>query len=69
MVAEGVENEAQAKLLVAMGCNQLQGYFYGKPMPADLLLGWAMDHRQRPDAASTFRDSLYLEEIKSTHAV
>jgi diguanylate cyclase len=64
VVAEGVENEAQSELLIAMGCNQLQGYFYGKPMPADHLLAWAMDHRKRRDAVSTsFRPSLFVEEI------
>ena len=63
VVAEGVENEAQAELLVAMGCNQLQGYFYGKPMPADHLLSWALDHRRRRAEVSTsFRPSLFVEE-------
>lgn len=34
VVAEGVETEAQAELLRADGCDVMQGYFYGKPMPA-----------------------------------
>jgi len=34
VVAEGVETEAQANLLKADGCDVMQGYFYGKPMPA-----------------------------------
>ena len=29
--AEGVETLEQAKRLIAMGCRQLQGYFYGRP--------------------------------------
>ena len=29
--AEGVETEAQAEILVAAGCNQLQGFFFGMP--------------------------------------
>ncbi|MBR6421022.1 MAG: EAL domain-containing protein [Oscillospiraceae bacterium] len=33
-IAEGVENEAQAELLRAFGCGQVQGFHYGKPMPA-----------------------------------
>jgi len=34
LVAEGVETEGQAQALRAMGCDELQGYLYGKPMPA-----------------------------------
>lgn len=30
-IAEGVENIQQQKLLIDMGCNELQGYFYSKP--------------------------------------
>lgn len=34
-LAEGVENAAQATLLAEMGCNQAQGYWFGRPLPAD----------------------------------
>jgi len=32
LVAEGVETPAQAQWLAAHGCDQLQGYLYGRPM-------------------------------------
>ena len=35
VVAEGVETREQAELLTAKGCNYLQGYFCGRPMPPD----------------------------------
>ncbi|HEX3771361.1 MAG TPA: EAL domain-containing response regulator [Polyangiaceae bacterium] len=31
VVAEGVENEVERDALVALGCNLLQGYFFGRP--------------------------------------
>ena len=34
-VAEGVETEAQAKALMETGCMYAQGYYYGRPMPAE----------------------------------
>ncbi|MEI6209462.1 MAG: EAL domain-containing protein [Desulfuromonadales bacterium] len=32
VVAEGVENEEQAKFLTERGCNELQGYLFSKPL-------------------------------------
>jgi diguanylate cyclase len=35
IVAEGVETEAQAALLQSLGCHELQGYLYSKPVAPD----------------------------------
>jgi PAS domain S-box-containing protein/diguanylate cyclase (GGDEF)-like protein len=34
VVAEGVENEEQASYLLGQGCDEVQGYLYGRPVPA-----------------------------------
>jgi diguanylate cyclase (GGDEF)-like protein/PAS domain S-box-containing protein len=36
-IAEGVENEGQFAALEAMGCEQVQGFLFGKPIPADAI--------------------------------
>jgi PAS domain S-box-containing protein len=36
-VAEGIEDIAQAAMLVRMGCDRGQGWLYGKPVPAEKL--------------------------------
>ncbi|MBV8043875.1 bifunctional diguanylate cyclase/phosphodiesterase [Pluralibacter sp.] len=38
VIAEGVENEKQMKLLRLAGCDQLQGFFFSEPMPVASLL-------------------------------
>ncbi|MEO7073616.1 MAG: EAL domain-containing protein [Rhodanobacter sp.] len=35
VVAEGVEEEAQLSLLVALGCDHIQGYLIGRPVPPE----------------------------------
>ncbi len=35
VVAEGVENETQYKLLKQVGCDCVQGYFFSKPLPSE----------------------------------
>lgn len=34
VIAEGVETSAQADILIASGCEECQGYYFGKPQPA-----------------------------------
>ncbi len=38
VLAEGVETSAQKDFLIHHHCDQLQGFFYGRPVPADELL-------------------------------
>jgi diguanylate cyclase (GGDEF)-like protein/PAS domain S-box-containing protein len=36
VIAEGIEESAHAELLLAMGCAEGQGYYYGPPEPAEV---------------------------------
>ncbi|MEG0822751.1 MAG: EAL domain-containing protein [Burkholderiaceae bacterium] len=40
VVAEGVENEAQAQALRAFGCEEGQGFHFARPMPPGELIVW-----------------------------
>lgn len=40
VIAEGIEEEAQAETLLRMGCHEGQGYLYAKPMGAPQLVQW-----------------------------
>lgn len=38
VVAEGVDSEGQSRLLHLWKCDEIQGYLFSKPLPADILL-------------------------------
>ena len=61
VVAEGVETEGQAQVLRAMGCDELQGFLYAKPMSAKALGLWAMNDVGPRTLA--FRKSLFRETL------
>ncbi|WP_432510505.1 putative bifunctional diguanylate cyclase/phosphodiesterase [Kineococcus sp. SYSU DK001] len=41
VVAEGVETVAAADRLCALGCDELQGFFFARPLPAAQAVAWA----------------------------
>ena len=40
VIAEGVESKEQLALLYALGCNEIQGYFFSQPRTADDFTKW-----------------------------
>jgi diguanylate cyclase (GGDEF)-like protein/PAS domain S-box-containing protein len=49
VVAEGVETMPTAQALTALGCDELQGYGFGRPMPEPQFLEWAQQTPCGPD--------------------
>jgi diguanylate cyclase (GGDEF)-like protein/PAS domain S-box-containing protein len=43
-IAEGVESEEQMAMLRERGCNEIQGYHVGRPMPAPQFEAWVRAH-------------------------
>lgn len=40
VVAEGIENEEQVKLILGYGVNRIQGYYFARPMDTTKLIDW-----------------------------
>jgi len=55
VVAEGVEREDQLRILKKLGCEEIQGYFFSKPLPPAQLAQWLATTAAKPrvDAANS----------------
>jgi diguanylate cyclase (GGDEF)-like protein len=61
VVAEGVETEAQHQILRTLGCDELQGFLFAKPMTAQALTLWAM--KSEGPKNMEFRHSLFDQTL------
>ena len=48
VVAEGVETQDQHDLLHAYGCDEIQGYYYSRPLGAEEFLAWVKAQKSNP---------------------
>jgi diguanylate cyclase (GGDEF)-like protein/PAS domain S-box-containing protein len=64
VIAEGIENGPTADLLVRMGCEHGQGYFFGKPMPVQEFEKTFMAGRE-PGAAAAGKESASAPRVNA----
>ena len=55
IVAEGVESKEDSDLLIGLGVDRLQGYFFAKPLPINELVSWAMSYQAELDKEHTMQ--------------
>ena len=48
VLAEGVEDRAQAEMLASLGCDYLQGYYFSRPVKKDEFLALMKSQQQNP---------------------
>ncbi|MDB5759919.1 MAG: bifunctional diguanylate cyclase/phosphodiesterase, partial [Burkholderia sp.] len=48
VIAEGVENAAQLAFLRRHGCDEIQGFYFSKPMPAEQLVAFTRAYKDQP---------------------
>ena len=61
VVAEGVDTPRQCEILLGLGCDELQGFLFARPMSAQALLEWAIEDRSE---SSEFRPSLFVDSAE-----
>lgn len=52
VIAEGVDSEEQVRLLRELGCDEIQGYIFSRPIPAAEFEGWQKNFSLKPDAVT-----------------
>lgn len=58
IIAEGVEDITALEQLRRLGCDEAQGYYYARPMPADVLMEFLREHvpvGKTPDESLLYR--------------
>ena len=55
VIAEGVETETQCEIMRTNVCDEIQGYFFSRPVDADTLKGLLQDKKQLPPHLLRFR--------------
>jgi diguanylate cyclase (GGDEF)-like protein len=61
VVAEGVETAGQRDILIGMRCDEMQGFYFARPMAAESLHDWFLGNK--PDGTVDFSPSAMLEHI------
>jgi len=47
-IAEGVESREQLDILRRLGCDEIQGYYYSRPLPNDTFMTWVREKSTPP---------------------
>jgi diguanylate cyclase (GGDEF)-like protein/PAS domain S-box-containing protein len=59
VIAEGVETKYQLDFLTEAGCRYIQGFYFGRPVPADKIAQLLRLGKIQPDAPASARGSLH----------
>ena len=61
VIAEGVETADQAKAVIELGCDEIQGFFFSRPLPAGEFLRWKARLRWELFALQSPQQQFYFQ--------
>ena len=53
IVAEGIETEFEAVMMTRLGCTELQGFYFSRPLPVDAMVSFLETYQPRPPGVET----------------
>lgn len=65
IVAEGVETRKQLEFLMENGCDQIQGYYYSRPLPVEEFEQKVADHLSELQYCLPAKENLYVLSLTS----
>ncbi|MBQ9002929.1 MAG: EAL domain-containing protein [Eggerthellaceae bacterium] len=65
-LAEGVETQEQSDYLRSIGCEKMQGYLYGKPMPYE---DYAISDLRQTAGVESMSERLYFSEVGAVNTL
>ncbi|HEV7391961.1 MAG TPA: EAL domain-containing protein, partial [Burkholderiales bacterium] len=68
VVAEGVENKAQLDFMAANGCDEMQGFYFSRPLPAEECTQLLAEQPACPQCPDDKGDSAFNTSTKATSA-
>ncbi|MBL8496724.1 EAL domain-containing protein [Nitrosomonas sp. JL21] len=71
VVVEGIETAADCELVARLGCDEIQGYFIAKPMPAVEFAEWLNDYEKKNDrfASGDAQDNKRNNDVSSIEKI
>jgi EAL domain-containing protein (putative c-di-GMP-specific phosphodiesterase class I) len=46
VIAEGVEDHEQQNILASMGCDEIQGFYFSRPLPEQIFIDFLKQHKE-----------------------
>ena len=64
VVAEGVEQDGELEFLCNIGCDEIQGYLFAKPMPEQMMADWIKNSNLRARSRQQDVDESHIDHLE-----
>lgn len=68
VLCEGVETKDEAEFLIKTGCDKLQGYYYSKPSPMDVILKRELNYQFELMGEASYYENISMRSLYNVEA-